>query len=287
MLEQHVVDLAGRDLLSPAVDQLLDPPDQGQVTLLVADALVACPEPAPGEGLGVGLGVRLVAIHDVRTAHPDLAGRAGGKLVALAVQDGHLHAGGESHGAGRPLRRGQRVGGHLMRGLGHAVGVEYRRPQVVLEPSGQLRGERGAAGANESQRTPSRSGCRPISPPAQDQLVDGGNRGVPGHGVVVDQRPELEGVEALRHYHGAARSQRGERRGEQPVDVEERHQTEGDVFGTERVGGDDVVDRRRQVAVAQWNELGPAGRPAGVEHQGDLLRVGRRQVCRGRTVPGR
>ena len=61
MREQHLVDLARRDLLAAAVDQLLEAPDQRQIAVGVEKALVAGAEPAVGERRGVGFGIVLVA----------------------------------------------------------------------------------------------------------------------------------------------------------------------------------------------------------------------------------
>ena len=67
MREQGVLDLAGRDVLAAADDQLLDAPDEPQVAVL-EDALVARPEPAVAERLGVRLRVRQVAGSEARAA---------------------------------------------------------------------------------------------------------------------------------------------------------------------------------------------------------------------------
>ena len=61
VVHQHVVHLARRDLLAAAIDDLLQPPGDGEIAVLVEHALVAGAEPAIGEGFGIGLGVVLVA----------------------------------------------------------------------------------------------------------------------------------------------------------------------------------------------------------------------------------
>ena len=55
MLGKDCVDLQGSDLLAAAVDQLLQPARYAEVSEIVEEALVACPEPAVGKGGGVGL----------------------------------------------------------------------------------------------------------------------------------------------------------------------------------------------------------------------------------------
>ena len=55
--EQRLVDLAGRDLLAAAVDDLLQPAGDRQVAVVVEAALVAGAEPPVEEGGGVGVGI--------------------------------------------------------------------------------------------------------------------------------------------------------------------------------------------------------------------------------------
>ena len=55
MLGKDCVDLQGSDLLAAAVDQLLQPARDVEVSEIVEEALVACPEPAVGKGGGIGL----------------------------------------------------------------------------------------------------------------------------------------------------------------------------------------------------------------------------------------
>ena len=93
-VEQHLVDLARRDLLAAAVDHLLEAPDQRQVAVRVEDALIAGAEPAAlEERRGVGLGVVLVAGDDVGAPDADLAALAGGSSRALAVADADADVG--------------------------------------------------------------------------------------------------------------------------------------------------------------------------------------------------
>ena len=49
MREQHLVDLARRDLLAAAIDHLLQASGQREIAVLVEDALIAGPEPAIDE----------------------------------------------------------------------------------------------------------------------------------------------------------------------------------------------------------------------------------------------
>src|SRR5712691_9192549 len=55
------------------------------------------------------------------------------------------------------------------------------------------------------------------------------------------------------------------------MDVEQRHDAEGDIGWSQRVCGCDVGCRREQVAVSQWHELRAAGGSAGVQDERDVV----------------
>src|SRR5207248_3616999 len=61
------------------------------------------------------------------------------------------------------------------------------------------------------------------------------------------------------------------RRGDQAVDVEERHRAVRHVIGAERVVGGDRAGLGRQVALEERHLLRPRGRPACVQQQGDVF----------------
>ena len=63
------------------------------------------------------------------------------------------------------------------------------------------------------------------------------------------------------------------------MDVEQRHHAERDVRRRQPVGRGDVQGREVEIAVAKGHLLWPAGRAAGVQHQGDVLRI---RVAHGR-----
>ena len=73
--------------------------------------------------------------------------------------------------------------------------------------------------------------------------------------------------------------ERGQRRGHEPVDVEQRHDAQRHVVGRERVAAGDVAGRDRQVGVRQRHPLGPAGAAARVEHERRLVERGHRHGC--------
>lgn len=70
----------------------------------------------------------------------------------------------------------------------------------------------------------------------QEDLVDGGNGGVPGGVVGVEVLPELGGTELERYDDAASGEQWCQKTCEQAVDVEKRHDKEGAVFGRQFVG---------------------------------------------------
>lgn len=103
---EGVLDLAGGDEDSAGVDDVLEPVDDGEVALLVADGEVAGVEPAAAERLGALLGQAPVAVAELRGAVDDLAGGAVGDLLALLVDDAGLD---EEDGLGRRSRGGPRA----------------------------------------------------------------------------------------------------------------------------------------------------------------------------------
>ena len=136
---------SGRDLLAAAVDDLLEPPGERQVAVRVEHALVAGAEPAVGEGLGVGLRVVLVARRDV-AARGSRSRRSspGGRSVAVLVHDGDLGPGGDADACPAcAAPGGSGLLGHLVRGLGHAVGSRSpgsrRSPRAPHAPAAAAR----------------------------------------------------------------------------------------------------------------------------------------------------
>src|ERR1019366_5021435 len=83
MLEQHGLDVAGVDVVATPDDDVLLPPDDVEVAVLVEARQVSAVEPAvlpgPGGGLVVSVVLALAALH----AQDGLAHFAGGQAVAL------------------------------------------------------------------------------------------------------------------------------------------------------------------------------------------------------------
>ena len=135
---------------------------------------------------------------------------------------------------GLRARRRQRVGGHLVRGLGHAVGLDHRAAEGGLELRHDLRRQRGRGRADEAQ--PAAAMRLGVARGAgQDRLVHGRHGRVPG-------RPSLRRASAKKR--SALKpgvqttlppaASEDEHRRDQPVDVEQRHDVQAAVVGAER-----------------------------------------------------
>jgi hypothetical protein len=57
VIHQRLVDLARRDLFAAAVDDLLQPTADGQITLGIEEADVSGAKPAVAKGLGISDGI--------------------------------------------------------------------------------------------------------------------------------------------------------------------------------------------------------------------------------------
>ena len=91
VLVEGGLDLGGVDVLTAADDDVLQPVDDVEEAFVIEPAEVAGEEPAVAEGSGRGLGVVEVAPHDSGPSQPDLADIAARRLVAVGVDDLHLH----------------------------------------------------------------------------------------------------------------------------------------------------------------------------------------------------
>src|SRR4030095_4522772 len=129
MLEQNGIDFQRRNFLSAAVDQLLQAAREREVAFAIENALVARAKVAAAEGAGIRLRVVTVAVHDVATLDRDLALLAAWKNASLVIENHNLHARATADRTwlSRPVGR-KRIRRHLVRRLGHAVGLEDRRP---------------------------------------------------------------------------------------------------------------------------------------------------------------
>jgi hypothetical protein len=92
MLVEHLLDLARVDVEAAAQDHLLLAVDDEEVAVLVDPRHVARVEPAVLDRLGGRIVLAPVALHHVRALDGDLADLALVDLLAVLVDDLHLHA---------------------------------------------------------------------------------------------------------------------------------------------------------------------------------------------------
>ena len=181
---------------------------------------------------------------------------------------------------GSPLAGRHRVARDLVRGLGHSVGLEHRRA------------ERGLEGAHHRGRQ--RRGRRPHEAKAvrgvafrmarqfgQHRLMNRRRRRVPRRLQLVDPRHERAVAVAGAARHAAPGGERGEERGDEAVNVEERHHVERAVGRRKLQCADDVAGRRAQVAVRQRDELRSRRRSRRVQQERDVVRSGARSTLVG------
>ena len=283
MAQQGLVHLQRGHFLAAPVDLLLESSGQEQVAVVVEVALVAGAEPAVGEGGRVGVGVVLVAVDHRGALDGHLAALPRGQDAVVAVENGQLDAGGDPHRPGLGHRRRQRVGAHLVGGLGHAVGLDHRRSEQPDQFLQHRLGQRRRRRAHEPQaRLEGRVAV--AGRPCDHHLVHGRHRGVVGRVQLGELGEEPEGVEALGAGHRAAGRQRGQEPGQQPVNVEQRHHLQRPVGRGQGQRLGDAGSGAGQVPLAERHDLGPRRGPGGVQDQGDV--VGGRPVRR-RGLGGR
>ena len=163
MLQQHRLDLGRVHVLAARDDQVVASVEHLQAAVGVEAADVAGVQPAALERARRRLGIVQVALHHGRSAHQDLARRAG-RRVAAVVDDPQLRA---LHGRiGRGVRRAGRAAARAVatceRGLGEAVGGAHRdsrrrarAPAVPARPPRRraaARAARAAPGAHRGAR---------------------------------------------------------------------------------------------------------------------------------------
>jgi hypothetical protein len=107
MVHQRFIDLARRDFLAAAIDDLLQPPGEREIAVGVDDALIAGAEPAIDERLRIGLRIVLVSSGDVVAANDDspASPRPGGRPASAMPRSQDPRDAGRS-GLRTPLRGG-------------------------------------------------------------------------------------------------------------------------------------------------------------------------------------
>ena len=181
------------------------------------------------EGGAVGFRVLLVARRDVVAADHHLAGLAGGSSRPSSAMI--ATSGPAATPTLPPLRLpgGKQVRGHLVGGLGHAVGFDHRAAEGLFQLGHHLRRQRGRGGADEAAATAAAiaSGLRAARARIAWCMV--GTAVYQLGFASLEPGEEAQRVEARRAVDAAAGGERRQHRRDQPVDVEERHDVEAAV----------------------------------------------------------
>src|SRR5581483_10260217 len=150
MLEQHVLDLPGIDVLAAPDDHVLQPALDADVAAPVHRGQVAGVVPAVGvDGPRRGLGHVVVAGHDEVAPAAQLADLAdGGHLAGAGVDDLHLGLGQRAAERRRPVGRIVVEGGlgEERRALGRSEDDRERHAEGVLDPPHELGRHHGTSG---------------------------------------------------------------------------------------------------------------------------------------------
>ena len=222
MREEDLFHLERRHLLAAAVDELLQPSAEVEIPVPVQRAFVPGSEPAVAEGRLVRLRVPLIPREDGRAPDGHLAGAADRPVAAVIVEDGDLDARRAADRTAATLEGRERVRRHLVAGLGHPIRLDDGAPEGGLETVEHRSGQCGRRRADESEGSPIRD-VPMRAGTGQDPLVDGRHGRVPRRIELIDQAEEGRRVERPRRNDAAPRDQRGEKTGDDAVDVEERH----------------------------------------------------------------
>ena len=265
--EQRLVDLARGDLLAAAVDQLLEP---------AVEREIAVGEGARGRRCGTSRrGTTPRSPPRCRGSRRPRPARApttspaapGGDRLPVLVEDRDLGAGRTPTVPARRSRRRQRVARHLVRRLGHAVGLDDRHAEALLE--------RVQAAARARTSTSARTAAaRALVGRAGSLARIVGTGREPGDAVLAHVRPEARPAGPPRHGHRAAARRA-------PPASRRRVRARG--RAASRSTSTSPAPRPYPSAIAcaeaarlRWRSgtaFGPARRPARVQEQRDGVRV--------------
>eukprot|EP01022_Parablepharisma_sp_SALTPOND_P013731 TRINITY_DN18447_c2_g1_i1.p1 TRINITY_DN18447_c2_g1~~TRINITY_DN18447_c2_g1_i1.p1 ORF type:complete len:944 (+),score=289.22 TRINITY_DN18447_c2_g1_i1:617-3448(+) len=267
MPKQHLLHLAGVDVLPPADDHVNAAVHDVEKALLVHAAHVAQGEPAVLEGGGGLFRVAVIATEQAGATHVDLAHPARGHRPARFVQQLDI---GVPH---RPAHRAD-LALHV-RGLdvGHDQGLGGR-VELIKHWAEALQGrllDRGGQRRAPAHEHPEAGGVvDPVTRQGQDGAEHGGHQEAVGHLIAGHQAQVLLRVEAL-HDHGGAAHVQG-----QGGEVARRGVPEGPGVQGDLARAQAVVQHLVQVAghngpVGGQRPLGAAGGAPGVADEQDVL----------------
>src|SRR5262245_8124373 len=152
MSSQDVFDLGRRDFLTSPIDDLplFDPANEKKIPLRIQVTEITGPEPAIPKRRSIGCRVVFVPPREGRAAQGNFATFARCEPSTPAVQDRDL-------GPGRYADRAKfapayRVGGALLDGFRHAIGLDDRDAKCGFEPGKEIAREDRGRRTNEPQR---------------------------------------------------------------------------------------------------------------------------------------
>ena len=270
----HFFDLVGVDVEARHQNQVLEPVDDADETLVVHQGDVAgAQEPVGGHHCSGFFRALPIAQHDLRAAHAQLAGHAQGQLHILVVADRHL---GGWHGqadAAVECGQVQRVDGHGGRALGEPIAFDQRCPGHGLPALGH-RPLHGAATADgKTQLAEVDLGKVGVVEQAVEERIDGRQ---PRKAVLGQHLHKGRNVAWVGHQHVAATQADEAQAGAQCEDVIQRNGRDADEpFGLVQEGL--APDRAllhigQDVSVREHGTFGHAGGAPGVLQEGDVVR---------------
>ena len=233
-------------------------------------------QPAVPQGSGGGVRVVAVALHHVVSAHHQLTHVVGpaGQSLTLVVDHDDLDPPDGLADREEPTVVPGPVEGRRRARLRQPVALEQQHSVALLDRGQDVSGDRRPTrdGQPERGEVPS---ARVL---LEHRVVHRGHAEHDGDPVPLHDLDGPPGVEAL-HDRDGADVPDGDADQAESVDVEERHDGEGDVVRTEAeecAGVDRVED---ELEVGQLRTLGTSGGPAGVEQDSGVLRAGRHHVA--------
>ncbi len=150
MALEDIINQSGRDVESTLDDELLGPPDDEVIAVLVHAGQVAGAQPAVGPEHGGGrLGVLEIARHDARTLEEDFARLSNGHRRTIRTDEFRLKAKGQPRRPDLVLARGKGIGEDVPTALCRTHGLDQQERELLLKRLVQGWSQRGRGGANE------------------------------------------------------------------------------------------------------------------------------------------
>ena len=220
-----------------------------------------------------------VARRDAGAAHRNFALLPGEHGGAIGVEDDDLRAAGLTHRPGTLCAPLDRVARHLVRCLGHAVGLDHRRVEQGFELA-QRRRRQGRRGRAHEPETVLRCVLSIQMSLRQHRLVDGGHGGGPGRTELRDVLKEAWAVKTCGAHDAATAGDGRQQCAHQPVDVEQRHHVQATIGVRQAQVRGDGARRSEQIGFAQRHEFRSRRGARSLQQQrNSVRRFQRRQGC--------